>query len=58
MLVNLGDSILTFSNHCGTVRYIGHLDGFAPTCLFVGVQLADRGNAGYRSEFRDCLYKV
>ncbi|KAF6022062.1 hypothetical protein EB796_019637 [Bugula neritina] len=46
MLVNLGDSILTFSNHCGTVRYIGHLDGFAPTCLFVGVQLADRVSGG------------
>ncbi|XP_067928874.1 CAP-Gly domain-containing linker protein 4-like [Watersipora subatra] len=46
MLVTLEDSILTNSNQCGTVQYIGHLDGFASTLLFVGLQLADKVEGG------------
>ena len=46
--MNLEDSVLTVNNQCGTVRFIGHLDGFAPTCLFVGLQLPEKGETKQR----------
>lgn len=42
MTVNLGDSVITVSSQCGIVKFIGHVDGFSASCIFLGLQLPER----------------
>jgi len=44
---------MTVGNLSGVVRYIGHLDGFSLSCLFVGLQLTNKCESDSLFSFLD-----